>query len=124
HVHADEAVDHPPLTSPYISHFNRCRHSAAAEIAVMTNKVGTFALWITFFVGRQAMFGHDPPMRRRSTTAVRRPSLALVQAMSLPPVPLPKTRTSKCSISLITHVSSSSFCIRKVSSWLALFSRG
>src|SRR5438309_11108236 len=31
HVHADEAVDHPPLASPYLSHLNRCRHGAAAE---------------------------------------------------------------------------------------------
>jgi hypothetical protein len=34
-------------------------------------------------VGKQAMFGHDPPMRPRSSTTVRRPSVALVQAGSI-----------------------------------------
>jgi hypothetical protein len=33
-------------------------------------------------------------MNFRSTTAVRFPSLAIVQATNLPPVPLPRTRTS------------------------------
>src|SRR5262245_36285453 len=37
HVHADEAVNHPPLASPHFTHFNRCRSGATAEIAVMTN---------------------------------------------------------------------------------------
>src|SRR5579863_3157884 len=51
------------------------------------------------------MFGHDPPTKPRSTTAVRRPSLALVQAVSLPPAPLPKISTSYRSISLIVIAS-------------------
>src|ERR1700747_1668924 len=34
----------------------------------------TFALQISFLLGRQAMLGHDPPIQRRSTTAVRRPA--------------------------------------------------
>src|SRR5215467_12847422 len=42
HVHADETVNHPPLAGPHLSHFNRCRWSTAAEIAVMTDKVGHF----------------------------------------------------------------------------------
>ena len=33
----------------------------------------TFALQISFLLGMQLMFGHEPPMYRRSTTAVRRP---------------------------------------------------
>ena len=37
---------------------------------------------------RQAMFGHDPPISPRSTTAVRRPAFAIVQARDLPASPL------------------------------------
>jgi hypothetical protein len=31
----------------------------------------TLAEWMMFLLGRQAMFGHDPPISFRSTTAVR-----------------------------------------------------
>jgi hypothetical protein len=31
----------------------------------------TFAEWMMFLLGRQAMFGHDPPISLRSTTALR-----------------------------------------------------
>ena len=31
----------------------------------------TLAEWMMFLLGRQAMFGHDPPTSCRSTTAVR-----------------------------------------------------
>jgi hypothetical protein len=43
------------------------------------------------------MLGHEPPIQRRSTTAVRRPDLAMSQANNLPPWPLPRTSTSTCS---------------------------
>src|SRR5271155_3456326 len=52
---------------------------------------------MTFLLGRQAMFGHAPPIYFRSTTAVRLPSLAIVQAANLPAVPPPSTRASKLS---------------------------
>jgi len=39
----------------------------------------------------------DPPMYFRSTTAVRFPSLAIVQAIILPAVTLPTTGTANCS---------------------------
>ena len=57
----------------------------------------TFALKISFLLGRQLMFGHDPPIQRRSTTAVRRPLAASSQVIHLPASPLPITRTSSCS---------------------------
>src|SRR5258705_4567368 len=41
-----------------------------------------------------ATLTQEPPIHRRSTTAVRRPDCAMCQATSLPPVPLPSTRTS------------------------------
>jgi hypothetical protein len=31
----------------------------------------TFAEWMVFLLGRHAMFGQDPPISFRSTTAVR-----------------------------------------------------
>src|SRR5947209_11245247 len=57
----------------------------------------TFAEWMTFLLGRQATFGHDPPTYRRSTTATRFPSDASVHARYLPTSPLPRMTTSYCS---------------------------
>jgi hypothetical protein len=39
----------------------------------------TFELKTSFLLGRQLMLGHDPPIQRRSTTAVRRPADAIPQ---------------------------------------------
>src|SRR5215467_8045613 len=58
----------------------------------------TFALWISFLLGRQLTLGHEPPIHRRSTTAVRRPDRAMCHARSFPPAPLPRTRMSKSSV--------------------------
>lgn len=65
------------------------------------NSEATLAVWMMFLLGRQAMFGQDPPMSFRSTTAVLLPSLAIAQARDLPPAPLPSTRTSYLSASLM-----------------------
>ena len=54
----------------------------------------TFALWMMFLLGRQATFGHDPPMYLRSTTATRFPSLANVHAATVDPVPPPRITKS------------------------------
>src|SRR6266850_6585847 len=51
-----------------------------------------------FLLGRQAMFGHEPPTYWRSTTTTRCPFCAEVQAISLPPMPLPSTRRSYSSV--------------------------
>src|SRR2546425_7868797 len=48
----------------------------------------TFALWISFLLGMQLTLGQEPPIQRRSTTAVRRPDCAMCHARSLPPAPL------------------------------------
>src|SRR5262245_36133641 len=56
-----------------------------------------FALWMTFLLGKQATFGHEPPTIARSTTTVFWPRPANVQLRSLPATPLPMTRFSKCS---------------------------
>src|SRR6266446_4602199 len=58
------------------------------------NSDATFAVWMMFLLGRQATFGHAPPTYFRSIEAVRLPSLDIVQAINLPAVPLPSTRTS------------------------------
>src|SRR5271168_2546354 len=60
-------------------------------------KSATFALQISFLLGRQLVFGQEPPISLRSTTATRLPDLATCQARYLPPSPLPMTRRSKVS---------------------------
>src|SRR3989441_12511520 len=49
-----------------------------------------FALWMMFLLGKHAMFGHDPPMYLRSTTATCFPSPANVHAAMVGPVPPPQ----------------------------------
>src|SRR2546430_12818545 len=49
---------------------------------------------MTFLLGRQAMFGQEPPTYFRSTTAVFIPFLARVQERSLPAAPLPRMSRS------------------------------
>src|SRR6267142_3732579 len=57
----------------------------------------TFALWMMFLLGKHAMFGHDPPMYLRSTTATRLPSPAKVHAAMVEPVPPPRITRSNSS---------------------------
>src|SRR5579864_8993575 len=87
---------------------SRLRRSTAA-ISVLTGpvsepnsaawraKCATLALQISFLLGMQAMLGQDPPIQRRSMTAVCRPDCAMCQANNLPPWPLPRISTSTCS---------------------------
>src|SRR5438034_11513397 len=58
------------------------------------------ALWMTFLLGRQAMFGQEPPIYFRSTTTVFIPFLARVQERSLPAAPLPRMSRSYSSCSM------------------------
>src|SRR5205807_1102973 len=55
------------------------------------------ALWMTYLLGRQAMFGQEPPTYFRSTTTVFIPFLARVQERSLPAAPLPRMSRSNSS---------------------------
>src|SRR5437016_8780178 len=50
-----------------------------------------------FLLGKHAMFGHDPPMYLRSTTATRLPSPANVHAAMVEPVPPPRITRSNSS---------------------------
>src|SRR5579864_7376505 len=50
-----------------------------------------------FLLGRQAMFGHEPPMYLRSMTATRCPWAANVQAATVDPVPPPRITRSNSS---------------------------
>src|SRR5262245_26239659 len=52
---------------------------------------------MTFLLGRQATFGHEPPIILRSMTAVFSPRLASVHPTSFPPTPLPITTFRYCS---------------------------
>jgi len=60
--------------------------SIAKPSCVMPNSLlrrkydATFALWMMFLLGRHAMFGHDPPMYLRWTTATCFPSPSKVHA--------------------------------------------
>src|ERR1700677_1398374 len=58
----------------------------------------TLALWMTFLLGKHAMFGHDPPIYLRSTTATFLPSPAKVHAATVAPVPPPRITRSSSSI--------------------------
>ena len=77
--------------------------SIAKPSCVMPNSLlrrkydATFALWMMFLLGKHAMFGHDPPMYLRSTTATRLPSPAKVQAAMVEPVPPPRITRSNSS---------------------------
>src|SRR5215510_15798554 len=53
-----------------------------------------------FLLGRQAMFGHDPPTYLRSIAATRCPCLAKVQAAIVDPVPPPRITRSYSSGSI------------------------
>src|SRR5437667_7058845 len=50
-----------------------------------------------FLLGKHAMFGHDPPMYLRSTTATCFPSPAKVHAAMVEPVPPPRITRSNSS---------------------------
>src|SRR6188508_2214881 len=64
----------------------------------------TLALRITFLLGRQAMFGQDPPTSARSITTTARPCWARCHAMYLPASPPPRTTFSMCTISVIARL--------------------
>src|SRR6266478_4126177 len=57
----------------------------------------TFALWMMFLLGKHAMFGQEPPIYLRSTTATRLPSPAKVHAAMVEPVPPPRITRSNSS---------------------------
>src|SRR6266853_2724492 len=77
--------------------------SIAKPSCVMPNSLlrrkydATFALWMTFLLGRHAIFGHDPPIYLRSTTMTLLPSEANVHAATVEPVPPPRITRSNSS---------------------------
>src|SRR5215813_32948 len=101
----DDLVDHLALARVNSGHVDRDRSSIDPKFLMAAKQRGNFGCMKTFLLGRHATFGQDPPMYFLSTTAVRFPSLAIVHASTLPPVPLPNTRTSYLSRSLITMIS-------------------
>src|SRR5207244_10678414 len=110
--------------------------SIAKPSCVMPNSLlrrkydATFALWMMFLLGKHAMFGHDPPMYLRSTTATRLPSPANVHAAMVEPVPpsrITRSNSSACDF-LRTWLDGEVSVLfmriflseRQVHSWLAL----
>src|SRR5215510_14568083 len=87
-----------------------------------------------FLLGRQAMFGHDPPTYWRSITATRWPWLANVHAVLFDLVRPPRITRSYASESVFFNdwADEVFFVLfmriflseRQVHSWLALISRG
>src|SRR5205807_7861279 len=61
----------------------------------------TFALWMIFLLGRQAMLGQEPPTYFRSMTATFIPFLASVHERSLPAAPLPRMSRSYSSALIV-----------------------
>ncbi len=90
----------------------------------------TFALWMMFLLGKHAMFGHDPPMYLRSTTATCFPSPAKIHAAMVEPVPPPRiTRSNSSGCVFLRAWADEAFFVlfmriflseRQVHSWLAL----
>src|SRR5216684_1979352 len=90
----------------------------------------TFALWMTFLLGKHAVFGHDPPMYLRSTTATCFPSPAKVHAAIVDPVPPPRITRSNSSRCVFLRASADEVFFvlfmrtflseRQVHSWFAL----
>src|SRR5712672_3771192 len=84
----------------------------------------TFALWMMFLLGKHAMFGQEPPIYLRSTTATRLPSPAKVHAAMVEPVPPPRisrSNSSGCVFVLFMRIFLSE---RQVHSRLSLISPG
>ena len=69
--------------------------------AARLTRSATLALRITFLLGRQAMFGHEPPIKARSITTTGRPCCAKSQARYLPASPPPRTTFSMCTVSFM-----------------------
>src|SRR5437867_3260901 len=101
--------------------------SIAKPSSVMPNSLlrrkyhATFALWIMFLLGKHAMFGHDPPIYLRSTTATCFPSPAKVHAAMVEPVPPPRITRSNSSGCVFIRLFLSE---RQVHSGLSLISPG
>src|SRR5215831_20499737 len=87
-------IDHLALALAHRGHVDGDGTRHGAELCSVPTRYATFALQISFLLGRQLMLGQEPPIYRRSTTAVRRPDRAISQARSLPPLPLPRIRIS------------------------------
>src|SRR6185437_1622451 len=71
-----------------------------------------------FLLGKQAIFGHDPPMYLRSISATRCPWPAKVQAAMVDPVPPPRmtrSNSSGCVLSILFFVGFMRFFLSGVS---------
>ena len=97
HIHLVQADDHLALALSDARHVDREAIVCDAELFASAKVRATFALWMMFLLGRHAIFGHDPPIYLRSTTATRLPSPANVHAATVEPVPPPRITRSNSS---------------------------
>src|SRR5712672_814514 len=84
----------------------------------------TFALWMMFLLGKHAMFGQEPPIYLRSTTATLLPSPAKVQAVLVEPGPPPRITRSNSSGCVFAFFMRIFLSERQVHSRLSLISPG
>lgn len=98
-VDFNHAVDHLPLSPVHPSISMLAPSIRTPYAAPRLARSATFALRITFLLGRHAMFGHEPPIRARSITTTGRPCRASSHAMYLPASPPPRTAFSMCEVS-------------------------
>src|SRR5262249_34497322 len=87
-------IDHLALALAHRGHVDGDGTRHGAELCSVAYQIRDLRAPNLILTGRQLMLGQEPPIYRRSTTAVRRPDRAISQARSLPPLPLPRIRIS------------------------------
>ena len=92
-----QGMHYPALALAHVRNVDREAVVCDAEFLASTKYDATFALWMMFVLGKHAMFGQDPPMYLRSTTATCIPSPAKVHAAMVEPVPPPRITRSNSS---------------------------
>jgi len=95
HDLAGLGADHREAENTFVTSTDESFHEAllvAGRLITAPNcpacriRWATFALQISFLLGRQLTLGQEPPIHRRSTTAVRRPDRAKCQAGACRPL--------------------------------------
>src|SRR5260221_3945484 len=92
-MRGNRVIDHVALALANRRHVDRDGAGFHAELRGVVHQMRDLRA-PNLVLAWQAMLGQEPPIQRRSTTAVRRPARAMCQASSLPPCPLPRMRIS------------------------------
>jgi hypothetical protein len=87
-----EILDHRAFALTDRRHVDGDGAGLGSEAAGVMNKVSDLRGPNLVLLGKQLTFGQEPPIHRRSMTAVRFPDRARCHARYIPPLPLPRTR--------------------------------